>query len=87
MSQAAKDLGIPEDDLYYALMLVRDLRAKYLATNGDPRALRIALIYANLSDRHFASKNLSTEDMNRLSDIGVTLYKQTVESMRKKGIC
>lgn len=77
LSRAAKDLGIPEEDLYYALKLVRELRTRAIMGKVDPRATRIALIYANLVDRHEARKKLSTEEMNRLSEIAVELFNET----------
>ena len=83
MSQAAKDLGIPQNDLYYALKLVRELRARVIMGKVDPRAARIALIYANLTDRHEAAKELSTEEMNKLSEIAVDLFN---ESKAKTGL-
>ena len=66
MSRAAKDLGIPENDLYYALKLVREFRARVIMGRVDLRATRIALIYANLVDRDAAKKKLYELEQNPL---------------------
>ena len=50
MSEKAKALRIPERDLVRALILVRNLRAQAISEDLDPRATRIALIYADLVD-------------------------------------
>ena len=79
MSRAAKDLGIPQNDLYYALKLVRELRTRVVTGRVDARATRIALIYANLVDRDEAKKKLTKEEMNQLSEIAVDLFNETID--------
>lgn len=77
MSKLAERKGISLRDIIYALKLVREIRIRFLESRGDPRALRIALIYANLTDRHEARKRLSKKEMNELSEIAVAYYEQT----------
>ena len=78
MSEKAKALGIPERDLVRALVLVRDLRARAIAEDLDPRATRIALIYADLVDFHFAKQRLTTEQLQGLRVIAYEFYKGQV---------
>lgn len=74
MSEKAKELGIPEADLKRALILVRNLRAMALSEGLDPRATRIALVFANKVDLHFAGKRLSPQNIIQLEHIAHTLF-------------
>jgi len=76
MSEKARALGIPEEDLTKAMVLVRNLRAHAINMNLDPRATRIALIFANLVDYHFARKQLSLDELIKLEEIAGDLYEQ-----------
>jgi len=76
MVEKARALGIPEKDLARALTLVRNLRAEAINLGLDPRATRIALIYANLVDYHFARQHLSLEDLAKLEEIAGDFYKE-----------
>jgi len=76
MSYKAKALGIPNRDLTRAMILVRDLRVKALREDLDPRATRIAIIFANLADLHFARQKLSPKDLEKLEEIARELYTQ-----------
>lgn len=76
MSEKARALGIPSQDLLDALTLIRDLRHAAMKRNLDPRATRIALIFANLVDDYFAFKKLSREQLLDLEEIAATLYEE-----------
>ena len=80
MSEKAHALGIPESDLIRALTLVRNLRAQAINEGLDPRATRIALIYANKCDRHFAAKRLTPQDLVKLEGIAHSFF---IEQLRK----
>jgi len=76
VSEKAKALGIPERDLTLAMTLIRDFRIRAIKAGLDPRATRIAIIFANLSDYHFAKQRLSPEELAKLEEIARDLYAQ-----------
>jgi len=76
MSEKARALGIPETDLTKAMILVRNLRVQAINLGLDRRATRIALIFANLVDYHFARKQLSLEELAKLEEIAGDLYSE-----------
>ena len=78
MSEKAKALGIPERDLFRALVLVRNLRARVISEDLDPKATRIALIYAERVDSHFAQQHLTPEEMTKLHEIALELVEEQV---------
>ena len=73
----AKKLWIPEYDLRKALVLIRDFRIASERLNLDPRAVRIALIFGDLCDYHFAKDKLSTKELTMLREIANDLYLGT----------
>jgi len=75
--EKAKQLGISEQDLKQALLLVRNLRLQALQQNIDPRATRIALIFAELTDKHFAQQKLDPYTLCKLTQIAHQLYEET----------
>jgi len=79
--ERAKCLGIPERDLKQALLLVRDLRLETLKLGIDPRATRIAIIYMNLTDYHWASKKLTKRELTELKLIAQELYNSVKNSL------
>jgi len=79
--ERAKRLGIPERDLKQALLLIRDLRLKAFKLGIDPRATRIAIIYMNLSDYHWASKKLTKKELTELKVIAQELYHSVKNSL------
>ena len=81
MAEKAVALGIPKKDLNAALLLVRNLRIQAIKRGLDPRATRIALIYAEITDRYHAEKRLSPKTLIRLSGIAVDLFNQTKKSL------
>jgi len=81
--ERAKRLGISEKDLTQALLLIRDLRLRVLERGIDPRATRIAIIYANLVDYHWASKILSKKELWELEQIARELYNLVKNSQQE----
>ena len=73
----AKKLGIPEENLKQALVLIREFRIDALRLKLDPRATRIALIFGDLCDYHFAKDKLSTKDLTLLREIANDLFMGT----------
>lgn len=76
MSEKARALGIPDADLKRVLILVRNLRIQVIKEGLDPRATRIALIYANMADLHFAKKRLTEGELRVLADIAREFFDQ-----------
>lgn len=76
MNERAHHLGIPERHIIRALQLVRYLRASALAERLDPRATRIAIIYLNLVDIHFAREKLTMDVLMELHTIAKEYYDQ-----------
>jgi len=75
MSEKARALGIPESHLTRALILVRNLRAQGLLEGIDPRALRIAILYLEKTDRYFCTKKLQPREMRALEDIAEEFFQ------------
>ena len=75
--EKAKKLGIPELHLTAALLLVRNLRVNAIKEGLDPRATRIAIIYADMVDAYFANQKLNMPDMARLSEIAKDFFDET----------
>ena len=78
MNEKAKALGIPEKHLIRALTLVRNLRIQAIGEQLDPRATRIALIYAERVDRYFAQQQLTPDEMTRVHGIALELFQEQV---------
>ena len=76
-----KALGICPMDLKTAMILVRDMRIKAIEANIDPKATRIALLFAELTDRHFCQQKLHPTEMTQLHIIARTLFNLA----KKKG--
>ena len=76
MSERAHHLGIQERHLVRAMVLVRDLRIQAIREELDPRATRIALIYANMVDLHFARQKLTSDVLTELHMIAKEYYDQ-----------
>ena len=76
-----KVLDICPMDLRQALILVRDLRVTAIEMGLGPKAVRIALLFAELADRHFSQQKLHPTEMTQLHHIARTLFIQA----RKEG--
>ena len=74
----AKVLGIPETDLTQAIVLIRELRIKAYYANLDPRATRIALLYAVKGDLEFAKDKLSERELKTLDDIAENIFREMI---------
>lgn len=79
MSEKARALGIPDGDLLRAMKLVRNLRVQVIKLDLDPRASRIAIIYLNLCDLHFAKQHLNRDELTALYEIARELYEDQVQ--------
>lgn len=86
MTWRAKELGISVHSIELALTLVRDLRTRVLEWGIDPRATRIALIYANKVDFHEARKKLSEKELVDLEHIADEYFQVTLRAIEKKGV-
>lgn len=64
-----------EEDLRMALMLVRDLREKYLRWGKDARALRVALKFALKVDDFFAKDHITEEEDKGLDELAERLFR------------
>ena len=73
----AKKLWIPEFDLRKALVLIRDFRIAAEELNLDPRAVRIALIFGDLCDYHWAKDKLNVKELTALREIANDLFMGT----------
>jgi len=67
-------LGISTTDLKKALLMIRDFRIQAVTSGIDPRAVRIALLFAEISDRHFAQQKLTGQEMEELHRIAKDLF-------------
>lgn len=77
----ANKLGISNADIKSAIFLIRDLRQKALAQGLNPRAIRIAILYLERTDKHAAEKKISFKEMNKLRQIANRLYEETAQRL------
>jgi len=70
--------GIWELHLKAALLLVRDLRAKAVMQDLDPRAVRVALKYALLVDDYISKQHgLSPAEEQQIEKLAKKLFNET----------
>lgn len=69
-----KALGICPMDLKAALILVRDLRIQIIKDGIDPKAARIAILFTEFADRHFAQQKLTDAELTELHLIARALF-------------
>jgi len=70
-----KALGICPMDLKEAIILVRDFRIQVIKAGIGPKATRIAILFAELTDRYFAQKKLTGAELTDLHRIAKALFK------------
>jgi len=70
-----KAQGICSTDLKAALILVRDFRIHVVKAGIGPKAARIAILFTELTDRHFAQQKLTAIEMRELQLIAEDLYE------------
>ncbi|GAI94368.1 unnamed protein product [marine sediment metagenome] len=70
-----KALGICPLDLKEAIIWIRDFRIQVVKAGVDPKATRIALLFAEIADREFAEKTLTAAEMKELQQIAQGLYE------------
>ena len=78
-------LGISKADVTRALGLVKDLRTRAVMESLDPRAVRIALVFADAADFHVARKRLDLETLTELEAIGGLLLMDQVRRELREG--
>lgn len=86
VEERAKALGIERLHLYRALDLIRNLRIQTMREGLNPRATRIALIFANSVDFHEARKVLSEDELKELETIASVCFRELCLRMEKKGV-
>jgi len=72
-----KALGICIMDLKGALILIRDFRIQVEKDGIGPKATRIAILFAELSDRYFAQQKLTGPELTELQTIANALFNLT----------
>ena len=70
-----KALGICPMDLKTALILVRDLSIQIVKIDIDPKAARIAVLFAELADRYNTQQKLTDAEMKGLQEIAEALFQ------------
>lgn len=75
MTDRTRRMGIPDAHMKRALILVRDLRIEAIEERLDPRAVRIALIYALMTDNYASSKVLSMQQERELRRAAEEFFK------------
>ena len=77
MSKRAKQLGISGKDLKEALLLIQDFQVKAVRGGLDPRATRIALLFAIKCDTEHAEKKLHPVGLTALESVAEELFQLT----------
>lgn len=70
-----KVLGIRPMDLKEPLLMIRDFRIQIVKAGIGPKVTRIALLFAELTDRHFAQQKLTAIEMRELQQIAEDLFE------------
>jgi hypothetical protein len=70
-----KALGICPADLSRAITLIRDFRIQAHEQGIGPKATRIAILFAELSDRHYAVQKCTDTEMLQLHAIAKDLFE------------
>ena len=70
-----KAMRICPMDLKEALILARDFRIQIVKAGICPKVTRIALLFAELTDRHFAQQKLTAIEMRELQQIAEDLFE------------
>jgi len=86
VTERTRQLGIPDLHVYRAMELVRNLLAVMLNDGIDPRAQRIALVYVNKCDFHFARKVLSESDLVALEKVADEFFREIFLKVEKRGV-
>ena len=79
MSERARQMGILDDHLKRAMVLVRALRIQAIKDDLDPRATRIALLFAVKCDAHHAERTMHPVAFAALETIAEELYQMVKE--------
>lgn len=79
-----QDEELWEEHLKAALTLFRDIRAQALAMGLDPKAFRVALKYAMLSDNHFMKPHLTTDEEDKIEEYAQVLFSQALKKDREE---
>ena len=79
--EMAKQLGISQADLKSALFVYNKARAALLTNNVNPRAQRVAILFIEEVDRHFAERKLSFRELNKLREIAHKLYEENAQKL------
>jgi hypothetical protein len=69
-----------EEDLRRAMLLAREFRLHAVAQNLDPKAVRVAIIFLNLIDDHFAAKKLDAKTILELEEMAQKLSAEVIKS-------
>ena len=78
-------MSLWEFHLKAALLLVRDLRAKAIMQNLDPRAVRVALKYALLVDDYLMKEHgLTIAEEQQLEKLAKNLFSETPQIREKQ---
>ena len=78
-----KKLGIPAVHVTRALVLIRNFRIQTIKEELDPRATRIAILFAEMSDTHFCSKKLHPVTLAALEQIARDYFNMTLFKFEK----
>ena len=80
-SDMAEKLGIRKSHLYYAINAYKKARAALLVARIDPKAQRVAILFVEEVDRHFAQQKLSFKELNKLREIAHKLYEENAQKL------
>ena len=78
-----KKLRIPEAHVTRALLLIRNFRIQTIKEELDPRATRIAILFAEMSDTHFCTRKLHPVTMAALEQIARDYFNMTLFEFEK----
>lgn len=73
-----------EEDLRRAMLLAKAFRLNAVAQNLDPKAVRVAIIFLNLTDDHFAAKKLGVKTMLELEEMAQKLAQEVIKNEEKR---
>jgi len=83
MSEQARRLGIPPEQIALIAARLRDVRAEAVALGIDPRAFRVALLVALKIDTYWARKLRFGRELSLLDGIADEFFKKVLREWEK----
>jgi len=85
LENKVKAAGICPTDLMQALVLARQLRIDGLKAGIGSKAMRVAILFTELSDRHFAEQHINPNEESQLQQLAKDLFLLAKKDYKGRG--